>query len=137
MKRLVTISIIGVAVACSGCATMLNQETGQVAIMSTPGDAEYEVKNEYGATVHRGITPESVTLAKGNGYFDGADYTLTFTKPGYAPAVEHLRTSVGGVYALGNLVFGGLIGYLFVDPATGAMWSFDRDEVNAALAPSE
>ena len=34
---------------------------------------------------------------------------------------------------MGNLIFGGLIGLLAVDPATGAMYSFKPDDINAVL----
>ena len=37
---------------------------------------------------------------------------------------------VSGWYAGGNLFFGGLIGYLIVDPMTGAMWTLKDLHVN-------
>lgn len=33
-------------------------------------------------------------------------------------------------------MFGGLLGYLIIDPATGAMWTLDKKEINVALAAS-
>ncbi len=39
-----------------------------------------------------------------------------------------------GWYLLGNLFIGGLIGWLIVDPATGAMYTLSSDTVNAQLA---
>ncbi len=36
----------------------------------------------------------------------------------------------------GNIVFGGLIGWLIVDPATGAMYKLETEFVNETLAKS-
>lgn len=38
-------------------------------------------------------------------------------------------------YIGGNLLFGGLIGWLIVDPASGAMWHFDPEQVSVLLNP--
>lgn len=35
----------------------------------------------------------------------------------------------------GNLLFGGFIGFLIVDPATGAMWKIEDTMVSTTLAP--
>jgi hypothetical protein len=40
---------------------------------------------------------------------------------------------INGWY-VGNIVFGGLIGWLIVDPLTGAMWALDAEHVNGTLA---
>jgi len=34
---------------------------------------------------------------------------------------------------IGNLLFGGLIGLLIVDPLTGAMWTLDPKDINLIL----
>jgi len=38
-----------------------------------------------------------------------------------------------GWYIAGNLLFGGLIGYFIVDPATGAMWTLKNLHANLSL----
>lgn len=45
-----------------------------------------------------------------------------------------LTTGPSGWY-VGNVVFGGLIGLLIVDPATGAMWGISRPTRAAAPSP--
>jgi hypothetical protein len=40
---------------------------------------------------------------------------------------------INGWY-VGNIVFGGLIGWLIVDPLTGAMWTLNTEHVNSFLA---
>jgi hypothetical protein len=42
-------------------------------------------------------------------------------------------STINGWY-VGNIVFGGFIGWLIVDPLTGAMWALDTEHVNGTLA---
>ena len=55
---------------------------------------------------------------------------MTFKKEGYVPYSAKIERGVDGWYILGNLFFGGLIGWLIVDPATGAMWTLRDLHVN-------
>jgi hypothetical protein len=54
---------------------------------------------------------------------------------GYDSHTAAIRRGVDGWYIGGNLVFGGLIGWLIVDPLTGAMWTLQKD-VNVTLTPA-
>ena len=54
-------------------------------------------------------------------------------KAGYRTSEVQISARIGGWYAFGNLLFGGLIGYLIVDPITGAMWTLTPTEINAVL----
>ena len=36
-----------------------------------------------------------------------------------------------------NVIFGGLIGWLIIDPATGAMWTLEDEVVNVAFGDDE
>lgn len=113
------------AVSLSGCASIVSKSQYNVAVSSLPEGAAFVIKDKSGVKVHRGVTPQTVTLSSGAGYFQGATYTVDFTKEGHQPAVETLDSSLNGWY-WGNIVFGGLIGLLAVDPATGAMWKLDE-----------
>ena len=75
----------------------------------------------------------TVTLELKRGYFKGKDYTVHFSKPGYVEHQVQLKRTIDPWYALGNLLFGGLIGWLIVDPATGCMWTLDNREINRVL----
>jgi hypothetical protein len=44
-------------------------------------------------------------------------------------------TRLNGWYIGGNLVFGGLVGWLIVDPLTGAMWTIDNNDINITMQP--
>ncbi|MNN62205.1 hypothetical protein D3C81_1774870 [compost metagenome] len=71
--------------------------------------------------VHTGNTPSTVTLKSGSGYFSGQTYKLHFKKDGYPDKSVELDSSLSGWY-WGNILIGGLIGMLIVDPLTGAMY---------------
>jgi hypothetical protein len=119
----------------SGCASIIKGGTQDISISSSPSGATFEVKdNKNQLSTINGSTPGTVTLKKGTGYFSSASYTITVSKEGYQPHVVTLSGSVNGWYLGGNLIFGGLIGYLVVDPLTGAMWTLSPDKVQAGLA---
>jgi len=40
---------------------------------------------------------------------------------------------VSAWYVAGNFVFGGLIGWLIVDPLTGGMWTISPENVDASM----
>lgn len=46
-----------------------------------------------------------------------------------------IKASANGWYIGGNIVFGGLIGWLAVDPFNGGMYTLKPKETNAILAP--
>ncbi len=123
MKRIVknTALIALSSTLASGCASIVSDSNYLVRIDSTPPEARFVVRNEDGLNVHQGRTPATVSLPAEAGFFDGETYEVTFEKEGYTPVNRTLDSSVDPWYA-GNILFGGLIGILVVDPATGAMF---------------
>ncbi len=121
MKKLLLSAVMG-ATLLSGCATIVSESSYPVAILSDPSHAEFSIQNRAGYVVSRGLTPQVVTLKAGAGYFKKEHYTITFKKTGFSTKSISLRPSVDGWYIGGNLVFGGFIGWLIVDPLTGAMY---------------
>lgn len=126
-------SLACIALMC-GCASIVSKSQYPVSITSQPSGADIVVQDDAGKTYLNGKTPTTVTLAAGAGYFKGKNYTVTFAKPGYAKHTAEIKRGVDGWYIAGNFVFGGLIGWLIVDPATGAMWTLPK-EVTATLSP--
>ena len=82
--------------------------------------------------MHTGTTPMTVTLKRGAGYFKAESYTVKVSKEGYTPKDITVTGSVNGWY-VANILFGGLIGLLIVDPITGAMYDLTPETVNATL----
>ena len=128
-------SILACAVAAlltTGCATIVSKSTQTMTLTSVPDGATVRITNKSGVAVNSSSTPSTVTLKKGRGYFKPETYTLSFSKEGYKPVDITVRGSVNGWY-FGNVIFGGLIGLLAVDPATGAMYTLQPKEVAATL----
>ncbi len=140
MKAKAVLFIIGVFLI-SSCASIVSKSSYPVSITSSPDQAEFVITNKHGMQIHSGKTPSTVTLKSSCGFFQGEDYKITFNKDGYSPNSATISSSMDGWY-VGNLLFGGLIGILIVDPATGAMWklppaiSSSMDKKDTALNSS-
>jgi hypothetical protein len=121
-----------------GCATIIKGGGESVSFKSNPSDADVKVIDaRNGTTVASGKTPLSVKLDRGAGYFKGAKYNVVIEKPGFSKKEFVIDSSLmAGWYLVGNLLFGGLIGWFIVDPATGAMWTLDPVETYVELVPT-
>jgi hypothetical protein len=119
----------------SGCASIVSKSKYPVSISSNPEGADIAIANGIGKTVYSGKTPTTVTLKAGAGYFKGETYTVTFKREGYATHKAQIERGVDGWYIAGNIFIGGLLGWLVVDPITGAMWTLKDLHVN--LKPEE
>jgi hypothetical protein len=121
MKRLFVAS--AAALALCGCASIFNGQTQAVTIKSAPEGAAILVTNRAGESIHSGVAPATVTLKRGAGYFKSESYKVVMKKEGFADREVTIISTVSGWY-IGNILFGGLIGMLAVDPNTGGMYVF-------------
>lgn len=121
LRKLFTLTALTTTLLMAGCASIVGDSKYPVNVSSTPSGANFTITNKDGVVVHNGATPNTVTLPSGRGYFKGESYTITFKKEGYADTSTTLDTSMSGWY-WGNILLGGLIGMLIVDPMTGAMY---------------
>ena len=108
----------------SSCATILSEKTYPVTFHTTPPGGEVSITNKAGAEVYQGSTPVTISLPAGKSYFSGETYDIRATMAGFPTASATLDTTIDGWY-IGNILFGGVIGLLFVDPLTGAMYKLD------------
>ena len=132
MKRFAITALA--AVCLSGCASIFNGSTQPVSFKSEPAGASVSVVNRAGQNVGSGSTPVTLELRRGAGYFKPEVYKVRFEKPGFAAQELTITGSMSGWY-IGNIVFGGLIGMLAVDPVTGAMYKFEPEELSTTLQP--
>jgi len=117
-----------------GCATVMGQSAAETLnVRSMPDQASVIITDESGTKVFEGKTPTTLPLEKKKGYFSGKKYSVSIKKDGYEERTVTVDTKANGWYIAGNLVFGGLIGWLIVDPATGAMWTLNANEIDVAL----
>lgn len=120
----------------TGCASIIGKGSPQtVTINSNPSEASLKIENlRNGNTIYKGKTPYTATLKRGAGYFKSARYNVIIEKDGYKSRQVTIEGSPNGWYIGGNLLFGGLIGWLIVDPLTGAMWTLSPEYINADLS---
>lgn len=134
MKKIFLILIAPIFLLLTSCATIVGTDTQNVTVISNPSDADVLITDDRGVNVSQGKTPLSVTLKKSDGsYFGGIDYVLTVSKDGYSSQAVSLNTTPNGWYIGGNLLFGGLIGWLAVDPFSGKMYTLNPKEVSVSL----
>ena len=125
-----------------GCASIVDGGPERISISSTP-KASFKVLdiNNNSKVVFSGFTPATVKPRRSGGYFKAGKYDFVFTADGYKEQTVRLEARLnGGWYIVGNLLFINsfrLIGWLIVDPITGAMWTFGKkDSINVGLEKS-
>jgi hypothetical protein len=125
--------IFGIIVlSLSGCASIMSGRNQTMTFQSTPEYSNISILNRAGEKIHVGQAPVTVNLKRGAGFFKPEKYQVTFEKDGYETKTINITSSINGWY-IGNILFGGWIGLLIVDPATGAMYSLNTKEKNIVL----
>ncbi|MCC8018833.1 MAG: hypothetical protein LIO85_03555 [Rikenellaceae bacterium] len=115
-----------------GCASIFTKNSYPVTISSTPAGAEVEIYNKENRLIFTGQTPANTVLNASNGYMSKEIYILKFRKPGYKDYEYVLESKLEGWF-FGNLVLGGIIGMLIVDPLTGSMYKVPETSIIAPL----
>lgn len=102
-------------------------------ILSQPDGADGEiVDTTTGTSIAKFKTPYTATLERGAGYFQKKYYDIKITRDGYLPENMTITPELSGWY-FANLLFGGGIGAIIVDPVTGSMWTFYQKDVRVKL----
>ncbi|MCK5581367.1 MAG: hypothetical protein KAJ18_08855 [Candidatus Omnitrophica bacterium] len=122
-----------IVVASSGCASIMSGGTQSIQIMTEPVGASVKIYDRQDNLISDVKSPHLATLKRGRGYFKRQKYKIVFDMPGYQTKVVNVKPRLNGWYAGGNLIFGGLVGLLIVDPATGAMWTLTPKEIKENL----
>jgi len=132
------IAALAAAAALSGCASIIKGGGPEAfTVRSQPPGADVQITAlPTGEVIASGRTPLTAMLPKSRGFFQGAKYRVVLDMPGYQARESIIDTQVSGWYVAGNIVFGGLIGWLIVDPATGAMWTLSNESIDVPLAPA-
>src|SRR2546425_6620800 len=135
MKIMNSVKIVLLLVSSAsliGCASIMDGKPNKVAVKSEPPGAKVTVFDANGAQIIEEQTPTVLPLKRGDGWFKGANYRLVIEKDGYQKTEVLIEPRLNGWY-VGNLGFRGLIGFLAVDPTTGAMWTLAPSDVSVVL----
>ncbi|WP_338477514.1 hypothetical protein VRB67_13020 [Pseudomonas trivialis] len=135
MGKVAGAAVIGAMMTLGGCASIVSDSKPKVGMYSLPTNANYVIKDSAGSVVLKGVTPGTAILETSRGYFKSQSYSVTFQKEGYTETTVPLKSTVSGWY-WGNLLIGGLIGMLVVDPLTGAMYTLPDDATGKLTAVS-
>ncbi len=126
LQRILLTVLFTVPVLLCGCATIISGTTQPVRVTSDPMGAKFAIYNQKGNEVATGNTPQSVVLSR-----HGGTYRFTFEYTNYYPSEVLVAHGVNMAY-FGNILLGGLLGMVIVDPLSGAMWTYPV-EVNRNL----
>jgi hypothetical protein len=131
------IKLIAVAsiLIMTSCASIVSKSSWPITINSSPSEAKISIKDKKGIEIYTGSTPATLKLKSGSGFFSKARYQVTFEKVGYEKKVVPVEFKLNGWY-FGNIIFGGPIGLLIIDPATGAMFKLETEFLNETLTKS-
>lgn len=131
-------AVIGLilCLSLSSCASIVSGGPKKVTINTTPPGAKVTIYDKYGKLVLAKQSPAVVALDRSTGYMAGQEYRIVIEKPGYKPTEVRVRANINGWY-FGNILFGGLIGMVIVDPITGAMFTLKPDQINETLTPAQ
>jgi hypothetical protein len=134
MKRTLVIGLIlsTILLINFSCASIVSKSYYPLSINSTPSEANFTILNNKSQVFFTGKTPQVVELKASSGYFKKATYMIRFELDGYDSKIIPVTSTLDGWY-FGNIVFGGLIGLLIVDPATGAMFKLNQLMINPLL----
>ena len=126
-KAFYIFSVLVLLSVFSSCATIVSKSSYPVSFGSEPAGTTITVTNREHVDVFKGKTPCAVKLKAGSKFFSKEQYTVKFSRLGYEDRVVPINFKINGWY-FGNLLIGGVIGMLIVDPATGAMWRIEQDD---------
>ncbi|MEY2429824.1 MAG: hypothetical protein QOJ40_2709 [Verrucomicrobiota bacterium] len=127
MRKNLLISLaFGAVLLTTGCVSIMSGTSQNVSVQSKPDGAKATFYNRKGEVVSAQQTPFMISLKRSE------KYKLKIEKEQYEPLEVTLKKGLNGWY-LGNVIFGGILGLLIIDPATGAMWTY-QEPIRAELA---
>lgn len=128
--------LVSTALFFSGCASIVSKSNWPFSVDTDPPGANVIITNKKGTEIFTGKTPTALKLKSGAGFFSKESYTVTLSMDGYEIKKVNVECKLNAWY-FGNIILGGLIGMLIVDPATGAMYKLDNDGIFEKMAKTE
>lgn len=128
--------LLAACLLLTSCASIVSKSRYPISINSTPSEAKITITDKKGVEVFKGNTPATLKLNSGAGFFSKARYQVKFEKDGYQSKTVPVDFKLDGWY-FGNILVGGAIGMLIIDPATGAMYKLETEFLNETLAPEK
>jgi hypothetical protein len=121
--------ISGVILTSGGCATIVTSGPEDLRVEGDEGST-FRVVDERDRVVAAGVVPAVVELDTGDGYFGTKSYIVHYHRDGVEDREVRVETELSNWYLWGNLFSFLPIGWLLVDPYSGAMWTLQTEQVN-------
>ena len=129
--------LVGAGAFNSGCASIVHGGQRSISVATEPQGAKATItKAGEPETISVHTTPFTVKLDPKRGYFKGQSYNIALELPGYKSADVLLEPKISGWF-FGNILLGGLIGMLVVDPLTGSMWNLTPEKIERKLTADQ
>ena len=119
----------------SSCASIVSKSSWPFSIQTDPPGAKVVITNKKGIEILSKRTPTALLLKSGAAFFSKESYVISLSMDGYETKKINVECKINGWY-FGNILIGGIIGMLIVDPATGAMYKLERDGISESLVKS-
>ena len=132
MKQISGIALSAAFLMTTGCASVVSKSSWPITINSMPAEARISITDKKGIEIYTGQTPATLKLRSGSGFFSRARYQVKFEKEGYQSRTLPVEFKLNKWY-FGNLLAGGVLGLLIIDPATGAMYKLENKYMNETL----
>lgn len=126
------IPLVLVITTLCGCATIVSKTSYPISVHTDPKGVNISITDRKGKEIYTGTSPATIDLKSGAGFFVKARYEIRLSSPGFTDKTVTIDYKLNNWY-YGNIIFGGLIGLLIVDPATGAMWKIKDPVVDETM----
>lgn len=118
----------------SSCASLKSTNVYSLSIESEPAGAQVIIRDKKDVKVGQFISPDSIKVDAGRGFFVRERYSIDFVLDGYEDQTVPLPMKMDKWY-LSNILFVNLLGLFIIDPITGAMWEPAFTQVIIKLEP--
>ena len=145
MKNLLTVcmsvSVLFAVTFLGGCASVVSGDVERVRVITYPSEAVVTVTDDRGYLLYKGVTPANISMRKSPGFFERQDFNMLIERERYESVYMALQGVTSSWYVAGNALLLptgiGLLGWLVIDPYTGAMWTYEPHHVELNLLPSK
>lgn len=114
--------LVPLLIATTGCGAIFNGTRQNIQVTSAPDGARISTQPLTGEFT----TPASLSLERKN------NYTLTFEREGYRPAVFQIQRHMQGGILLLDILFTGLLGVV-IDAATGGWYKLSPESAVVSM----
>ena len=103
MKLLKLFFLVCIALMFS-CASIVKGGSQKIFVVSSPSESDIKVKDQHGNNIISAVSPATLSLPRGDGYFGSASYSVEISKTGYGTQYITLTGGMNGWYIAGNIV---------------------------------